>query len=78
MRHSDYAYLDRFLTELEALRDVDLLEPARLAIAVEECARFHGYLETLFEKISQRGELSQKPFDKRAAAETMKLYLGAA
>jgi len=78
VRHSDYGHLDRFLTELEALRDVDLLEPGRLAIAVEECARFHEYLETLFAKISLRGEIANIPFDKRAAAETMRIYLGAA
>lgn len=78
VRHSDYAHLDRFLGELEALRDVDLLEPGRLSLAVQECARFHEYLDTLFEKISLRYELASVPFDKRAAAETMRLYLGAA
>ncbi len=37
---------------------------------------FHGFLIKLFEDISRRDELSGVPFDRRAAAASLKLYLG--
>ena len=45
--------------------------------AIEECAAFFRYLEDLFKRISKRTELEKVPFDKQAAAETLRIYLGA-
>ena len=78
VRGSDYPRLDAFLASLDALRDVDLLERAPLEATVAECRSFLGYLDVLFEQISRREELAGEPFDKRAAAEHLRLYLGAA
>lgn len=78
VRESDYARLDPFLRALDMLRDVDLLDPEKLQEIVEECEALYHYLEQLFQRISQRAELQQRAFDKRSAAETLKIYLGAA
>ena len=78
VRLSDYQRLDRFLAALESLRDVDLLDPARLDESVAECTDFYHYLDELFAKISTRSELADSPFDRKAAADTLKIYLGAA
>ncbi len=78
LRYSEYEHFDRFLSALESLRDVDLLEPDKLERAVLECADFQVFLEDLFVRVSRRAELRGVPFDKRAAAETLKIYLGAA
>jgi hypothetical protein len=37
---------------------------------------FHGFLTKLFDDISKRDELAGVPFDRRAAAGSLKLYLG--
>ena len=78
VRESDYARLDPFLRALDMLGDVDLLDPDKLAEIVDECQSLYGYLEQLFTRISQRAELQSRVFDKRSAAETLKIYLGAA
>lgn len=78
VRLSDYARLDRFMSAIEGLRDVDLLERGKLAAAARECHSFYEYLDGLFGEISKRRELQKRPFDKRAAAETLRVYLGAA
>jgi len=61
---------------MASLQDADLLDPARLEVAVEEAERFRGFLVELFEAIGRRDELALVPFDRRAAAEALKLYLG--
>ena len=58
------------------VRDADLLDPAGLETAVDEAERFHGFLTELFDAIGRREELSEALFDRRAAAEALKLYLG--
>ncbi|UJR82660.1 hypothetical protein [Sandaracinus amylolyticus] len=78
VRSHDYERLDPFLTSLERLRDVDLLEPHRMAEAVEECRALSQFLGELFEKVSSRGELAGQPFDRQSAGETLKIYLGRA
>jgi hypothetical protein len=78
VRQSDYAHLDAFLSALEELRTADLLAPERLRNAIDECTGFYEYLEGLFTQISRRSELEGRTFDKREAAETLKIYLGAA
>jgi len=77
VRMSDYERLDPFLASLEVLRDVDLLDPALMAVATRECVDLHAYLEQLFGQVSRRAELANSPFDKKDAAETLRIYLGA-
>ena len=48
----------------------------RLAAAVEEANAFYAFLTDLFERISQRDELQGIAFDRREAAQALKLYLG--
>jgi hypothetical protein len=76
LRAADYPHVDAFLDAMANLRDADLLDPARLDVAVEEAERFLGFLTELFEAIGRRDELAQIPFNRRAAAEALKLYLG--
>jgi len=66
------------MVALETLRDVDLLDPDRLEVIVAECESFYAHLDALFAQVSRRQELSGHPFDKKEAAETLRLYLGAA
>lgn len=77
LRSSDYPQFDAFIAALDGLYEADFLEPARLNAAIAECEAFQRYLFDTFERISQREELKKATFDKRAAAETLKLYLGA-
>jgi len=76
LRAADYPRFDAFLAALTALEETDLLDPERLARAVAEAEQFHAFLSELFEQIGQRDELRGVPFDRRAAAESLKLYLG--
>jgi hypothetical protein len=76
LRTADYPRFDPFLEALSALREADLLDPARLARAVDEAARFYEFLTELFERIGQREELRDIPFDRKAAASALRLYLG--
>ena len=78
VRMSDYERLDEFMDSLDALRDVDLMQPEMLQEAAKECEDFHHFLQDLFSSVGKRAELSDVPFNKRAAAETLKIYLGAA
>lgn len=75
VRSNDYERLDAFIAALGALRDVDLLDPAHLEAAVEECRRFYTFLEELFREIGNRKELAGVAFDRKDATETLKIYL---
>ncbi|MFW5875844.1 MAG: hypothetical protein ACOCXM_03845 [Myxococcota bacterium] len=75
VRMTDYARLDGFMRTLESLDEADVLDPRRLGDVVDECRSFYAYLEELFAKVSDRSELSGRPFDRKAAAETLRLYL---
>lgn len=77
VRRSDYERLGEFMAALDALRDADLLDPARLESALAECDSFFHYLEQLFAQVSRRAELREVSFDKKAAVETLKVYLRA-
>lgn len=78
VRSHDYERLDPFLRALDDLRDVDLVEGAKIRAAIEEGEAFLKFLGELFERVSQRAELADVPFDKAAAAEMLKIYLGRA
>jgi len=77
LRTADYPRVDAFMSAMEGLEETDLLEPERMARAIEECEHFHAFLTLLFTRIGKRAELIGVPFEKRAAAESLKLYLGA-
>ena len=49
---------------------------SRLEKAIAEAEQFQEFLSALFESIGKRDELIGVPFDRRAAAEALKLYLG--
>ncbi|HVH46092.1 MAG TPA: hypothetical protein VM925_27270 [Labilithrix sp.] len=76
LRAADYPRFDAFISALSALEETDLLDPARLDRAVREAERFYLFLSELFEQIGLRDELKGVPFDRRQAAEALKLYLG--
>lgn len=76
LRAADYPRFDAFQSALAALEETDLLDPPRLERATAEAEQFFVFLSQLFEQIGQRAELEGVPFDRRAAAETLKLYLG--
>jgi hypothetical protein len=76
LRAGDYPRVDAFMAAMSALEETDLLDPARLEAAVEECEAFYVFLTELFDQISRREELDGVPFDKKAAARALKLYLG--
>jgi hypothetical protein len=77
LRSTDYPGFDAFTTAIERLSDTDIVDPARLTHALEECGAFHEFLTSLVEEIGKREVLANVPFDRRAAAATLKLYLGA-
>jgi hypothetical protein len=76
LRAADYPRIDLFMAAMTRLEDTDLVDPARLEDAIDECVAFHGFLSQLFEDISKRDELSGTTFDRRAAAAALRLYLG--
>lgn len=76
LRANDYTRVDPFLAALEELKDVDLVNPNRLRVALSECHAFYEFLEKLFEQVSGRAELASATFDRRDATETLKIYLG--
>jgi hypothetical protein len=75
VRMTDYGRLDPFMAALESLHDVDVLDARRLHEVADECRTFYAYLDELFVKVGSRDELAGHPFDKKAAAETLRLYL---
>lgn len=76
LRAADYPRFHTFQAAVSALDEIDLLDPDRLARAVGEAEQFRVFLEKLFDGISQRDELRGIAFDRRAAAESLRLYLG--
>jgi hypothetical protein len=76
LRSSDYPRFDAFMAAMRRLQETDLIDPARLEKAIDECVAFHGFLVQLFEDISRRDVLEGHPFDRRAAASALRLYLG--
>jgi hypothetical protein len=76
LRAADYPRFDAFLSAMSALEESDLLDPARLQQAIAESDQFYEFLTALFDQIGLRTELAQIPFDRRAAAEALRLYLG--
>jgi hypothetical protein len=76
LRANDYPRFDQFIAAMASLEETDLLDPIRLQTAVNECEAFYAFLTDVFESIGRREELAGTPFDRRAAAEALRLYLG--
>jgi hypothetical protein len=76
LRANDYPRVDQFIGAVEGLDEADLLEQGRMQSAVKEAEAFYGFLMDLFDSIGKREELAGTPFDRRAAAEALRLYLG--
>jgi hypothetical protein len=76
LRAADYPRAEAFVAAMARLEDTDWIDPARLRVALEESTAFHGFLSQLFEHVSAREELALLPFDRHAAAATLRLYLG--
>jgi hypothetical protein len=76
LRTGDYPRVDAFMTAMNGLEDRDTLDPKKLAVAVTECEQFFGFLTGLFDQISKREELANVPFDRKAAARSLRMYLG--
>ena len=76
LRAADYPRFDAYLAAMAGLEDSDLLEPARLHQATTESEQFYEFLTALFDQIGRRVELASIPFDRRAAAGSLRLYLG--
>ncbi len=77
LRTADYPRVDAFMSAMTGLEETDLLDPVRMEHAVVECEQFYTFLMTLLQQIGKRAELTAVAFDKRGAAESLKLYLGA-
>jgi hypothetical protein len=76
LRSADYPRVDAFVDAMALLQEADLLDPTRLEVALDESAQFYVFLTELFEAIGRRDELAGIAFDRRGAAEALRLYLG--
>jgi hypothetical protein len=76
LRATDYPRVHAFADAMVRLNEADLVEASRLRSAIDEAERFHAYLVELFDAIGGREELAEVEFNRRAAAESLKLYLG--
>ena len=76
LRAADYPRVDPFIAAMGELKGADLVDPDRLGRAIDEAGSFFTVLSELFNRIGEREELRGVPFDRRAAAEALKLYLG--
>ena len=52
------------------------MDPRHIEQAIVESRAFHDFLNTLFDDISKRDELKNVGLDRRAAAVSLRLYLG--
>jgi hypothetical protein len=76
IRAADYARLDPFLSAVDAVKGHQHVDPDRLRAATEEAMLFRQYLLELFDQVSQRAELAETPFERKAAATSLAQYLG--
>ena len=77
LRTADYPRVDAFMAAMGGIEETDLLDPERMNRAITECEQFYAFLMDLLQQINKRAELVEVAFDRRAAAESLKLYLGA-
>jgi len=72
----DYTRAGEFLSAMRGIAQTDLLDPQRLDVAADECEALYDFLMEIFDRISGREELADASFDRRAAARSLRLYLG--
>lgn len=77
VRMTDYQRLKPFISSLDELRGVEILTASQMESAISECKSLQEFLDHLFGQVSKRKELEDTPFDKKSAAEALKLYLQA-
>jgi hypothetical protein len=75
VRALDYADLDGFTARLETVAASDVDCPEELEDFVEASRGLHAFLLHAFEELSAGPELAPRSFDRREAAETLRLYL---
>jgi len=75
LRSADYPRFDAFMRAMDRLTDTDVVDPARVRAALDECIAFQDFLRQLFEDVSRRDVLRDVEFDRRAAAAALKLYI---
>lgn len=75
---AEYPQHERLASAVQALRDVDYVDPTRLRTAVAECEAFQVFLQELIERLGRRDELKGQPFSRQAAAETLQMHLAGA
>lgn len=76
LRVTAYPRVDPFVSAMHALEQAEELNPARMGPAIEEARAFHDFSMQLFDDICRRDELASIAFDRRAAANALRLYLG--
>jgi len=75
LRAADYPGFSAFVGAVRAVSTTELIDRARLDRAVSECGALYQHLQALFERLSALGALSGVPFDRRAAARALELYV---
>ena len=75
LRASGYERLNEFMMQVEALSAAEVLHQDAVEVFVQECAAFREFLKQRFKAYKETGPLVEMEFDRREAAETLRLYL---
>jgi hypothetical protein len=75
LRYSNYDQFDEFIFLLDRLKGGDVLQVQRFSSVVEACQDFQDFLKLSFETLEEQEELRGIPFDRKDAANTLKLFL---
>ena len=76
LRASDYPRLDVYSAVMSQLEENELFDAGQLDKVIEECELFQAFLAGLFDQLGSAPELAHSLFDRRGAAEALRLYLG--
>ncbi len=76
-QETEYPEAERLTQAVMALRGADWIDTQRLDAAVAESEAFAAHLRDVVERTGARDELRGVAFDKAAAAETLRMHLGA-
>ncbi len=75
LRAADYPRFPAFVSAVRGVSAPELIDRPRLDRAVAECGSLYEHLQALFERLSLQGALAGVPFDRRAAARALQLYV---